>query len=197
MNYTRVILIALTLIVGGCAAPVSKNYSFDSTKTEGLVVMGLKYENMPIFHFREYDPETGEVLDGRQTVNLTGDFGGTQSSGGAIVFPVEAGNWFLSHYSVTRGMTETTVSLGAGTFAFNANPGEIVYIGEFELTRLGIRRLSPDLPKARAKIATFKKVDAEMAFPLPKNVSYTCDRDARSIVGIKIARCVPLKVSSW
>ena len=213
MTIRALFLLALALAMAACSHQVSNNVKFDARSDKALVLMGVNFSGRtdPSINFRQYDPETGLVLGKSVSVKASLEayskdkkafafFSDVTPEGGHVMaFEVPAGSWFLQSTvsSSNTGYMKTTTnvtSFSHGTIAFDAKPGDILYVGHF-ITVGGLRRTKPDVAAAKEKLGRMPKVVGELQMVVPRLVSFSCGQ-RRSPLGFKIQGCKPLEVSA-
>lgn len=212
MNVRIFLSLAVLLIVAACSNQVGNNVKFNAENGKALVLMGVNFSGQtdPSIRFEQFDPETGRVLGKGISVKASLEayskdkkafafFSDVTPEGEHVMaFEVPAGSWFLSstRSSSNTGYMQTTInktSFSRGTIAFDAKPGDILYVGHF-VTVGGLRRTTPDVAAAQAKLDRMPKVVGELQVIVPRLVSFSCGQ-ARSLIGLKVQGCKALEVS--
>ena len=226
-NVILLVLLSWVLSACGASTQVSKNFKLTASSEKALVLMGVKYRsaNASFFRFYRYDPVSGKIrhedhnfIDGGssttwvrahfEALGIDPDTGRKLPSlqdYEVLAFDVSPGHWVLTSNSYgTLGHGQfgsVSTNYGQGTMGFQAQPGQVLYIGDIELMPResgtqkghGIRWLGMNLPAAQKRLKRLAKVDVEITEVEPDKVTFTCGQ-ATNGLGMKTAGCRPMIV---
>ncbi|WP_157532881.1 hypothetical protein [Hyphomonas polymorpha] len=133
-----------SFFLSACASQVRETYAFNATSANALVMIGVKSEVGPYgITFNKMDSATCEVhpLGLGRSFDHNAPFSPTayRASGPHyILASFEPGDWVIASMSYQAGVTRA-VRFDERGFAFNAKPGEFIYVGDIVLTRNDIQ----------------------------------------------------------
>lgn len=204
----RSVILFFGFFLAGCSGQVSKNIDFNASSDKALVLLG--YEKTgglePELSFYAYETDSGNVIASKNySVSIGTNLLGVPKAKGTYIlaFSVDPGALFLKQKSDTIGYNTYVTIFNSNTIAFNAQAGEVIYLGNFTVNETsdyvplgaGIEFLSLDVEAANLKLSEFKNVTAELKIVEPYLVSFSCDQNRKNFLGVRSKGCRPLKVT--
>lgn len=152
----------LLSMLGCTGAQVSESYVLSGD--EGAIVIGIKSDGAGYsLAYNGYDSKTNIKND---QFAVSGSFGrsmyGTPSDMYYFVGAEREGDYYISQISFLGYQSKTVHPVGSPALTFEVRPGEVLYLGEFEVTRMGeIKHLGFDDEKAKNRLKDFQGIQGE------------------------------------
>jgi|GEM_PF-2386933 len=200
----------LAFVVSACSGgQVGNDFAFQPTSEKALIVMGLDVRGgygKPSLLFRMYDPETGQALKEQKFLSpsdrelssgqiLTSYFTGQSSRPRGktyIVAELEPGNWFIGringNYSTGYISYKSVSILSRGTVTFDAEPGHVIYLGEYRLggalgSSFSLIKVNEDFDAAEAELDKFTNISAKLERGEVVRRKFTCEHTEKLFGG--------------
>ncbi len=174
----------ITLIAGmltACASSSTKfdqKQTFDNVNKKALVIVSAR-AFIPTITFMEYDTEKQQLVKKGKTFWIGAD---QAAMGDAVreikdhILVVEPGTYVIAT-STLAGGTTTVTAYSLGSLSFDVSPGEVLYLGQFEVRTVNPEKMSVGKVAGNFVKAFFTLGIAGMPDPVIQTIDIKFDPD--------------------
>jgi len=168
-------LLSAALLVS-CTAQVAKNHEFNSSSTDGLIVLGVTSSHEYAITFVQVNPDDCTLLSGFKAIDQTKRFNPARRH--YVVDEFASGHWAVSNVKFSDGNRWIhEIDFTSGTTMFEARSGEFGYIGDFDFNLAGAQR-SSDIEAARVFATRYPNVAVELVQSPQRNAPFSVSDDS-------------------
>jgi hypothetical protein len=186
--------------LAACSNQANKSIRIEAGSDKTLVLMGIRMiENQSgSFQFIRYDPVKKMSTNESKTINFRSEKLFNAPGYAVQAFDLPEGHWVLAKTFTSRhAYNKQETYLNAGTLAFEAKPGEIIHIGDYEVgfnSRLhgDMRPVTTNKFLAENKLSEYKNAQGEIRFDAAYGVSFGCAKRT-NLLGQKVG-CDPINI---